>query len=305
VDSDGRLLARYGKHWIEVPPPNAPCIRIGVEPGLDVSSCWGDVIRPALHQALRAHGAVAVHGAAVDEGDQATLVCGWSESGKTEVALAMVEAGAHFLSDKWTVAGVDGLVSAFPVGVGVRGWVLAALPRLRASLPRPARAQLAAARTARSAIRPALGRTPRGRVMALGSSLVQQAVDLGDRVGMSPSALRRAYGQSDDPGRRSQLGTVVVLLTGPDDQVRVEDAAPEWAAQRLARTAAFERRSYYDLQDRGAYAGLLNRADARPAAAAAEESLLSGALDGVRVLRVTCPFPGDPRRVADALAARR
>jgi hypothetical protein len=125
-------------------------------------------------------------------------------------------------------------------------------------------------------------------------------------VGMSPSALRRVYGQTDDPARRSRLRTVVLLLTATDDRVRATDATPEWAAQRLARTAAYERRAYYDLQERGAYAGLPGRAGARAAATADEESLLGKVLAGdVRVVQVTCPFPGDPRRVADAVAALR
>jgi hypothetical protein len=230
-DHEGRLLARYGTSWAEVPAPGRASFRIGLEPGLLLHDCWAHLVRPALHQALRHRHAVAVHAAAVDGGvTGGTLVSGWSESGKTEVALALVEAGASFLSDKWTVAGEDGQISAFPVGVGVRGWVLESLPRLKAGLPRRARAQLLAARAARA----------------------------------------------------------------------------DWAAQRLARTAAYERRNYYDLQDRGAYAGLPDRARAREEALDAEELSLARVLAGsVRVLRVTCPFPGDPRRVVDAVAAHR
>ncbi|WP_225753263.1 hypothetical protein [Actinotalea sp. Marseille-Q4924] len=306
VDRDGRLLARYGGHWIQVPAPRTTPVHLHLEPGLAVRSCWRELVRPAAHQALRATGSVALHGAAVDDAGEATVISGWSETGKTEVALAMVEAGAHFLSDKWTVAGVDGQVSAFPVGVGVRGWVLPALPTLRASLPPRARLRLGAARAARVTALPALDRARGVRVLARGSGLAAHAVELGDRAGLSPSELRTVYGQSDDPGRRSRLSTLVVLLTGADDRVRAEEAPPEWAAQRLARTAAYERRTYYDLQERGAYAGLPGRAGARDAAVAEEESFLTALLDGgVRVLRVTCPFPGDPRRVAEAVAALR
>jgi hypothetical protein len=233
------------------------------------------------------------------------LLCGWSESGKTEVALALVEAGAKFLSDKWTVAAPDGQISAFPVGVGVRGWVLQALPRLQTSLPFRARAQLAAARFVRAAASPALNRKG-GRLTTLGTGMVLRAVELGDRAGLSPTALRRAYGQAGDPARRVELETVVILLTGPTDQVLVEDSTPEWAARRLARTATYERRNYYDLQERGTYAGLPDRSGARDVAIAEEQSLLCRVMAGAaRVLRVTCPFPGDPRRVVDALAAHR
>ena len=303
VDVDGRLLARFGEHWMEVPPPNGDPVRINLQAGLRLGSCWGDVVRPGMHQALRNRGCVAVHAAAVDGGVVGgTLLCGWSESGKTEVALALVEAGADFLSDKWTVAGQDGHISTFPIGVGVRGWVMQALPRLQAALPTRARAQLAASRLVRAAASPILNYKG-GRLATLATNTILHAVELGDRAGLSPTDLRRAYGQAGDPARRSKLETVVVLVTGPTEQVLVEDVTPEWAARRLARTAAYERRNYYNLQERGAYAGLPNRAGARDVMVAEEEPLLSRAFAGAaRVVRVTCPFPGDPRRVVDALA---
>jgi len=94
-DTD-RLLARYGDRWAEVPAPDARPLHIGLQPGLPLGACWAEVVRPALHQAVRSRGAVAVHAAAVDGGPLgSSLLCGWSESGKTEVALALVEAGAE------------------------------------------------------------------------------------------------------------------------------------------------------------------------------------------------------------------
>ena len=305
VDRDGRLLARFGSRWAEVPPPHEVPVRINVQTGLAIGLCWREVVRPAMHQALGNRHAVAVHGAAVDGGPTGgTIVSGWSESGKTEVALALVEAGASFLSDKWTVAGPDGEISAFPVGVGVRGWALTALPQLQASLPRRARAQLVAARLARAGAGPLVDRGGRGRVTRLATGMIGRAVELGDRAGLSPTEIRQAYGQADDPARRTRLETVLLLLTGPTGKVTVEEATPRWAARRLALTAAYERRTYFDLQERGAYAGLPDRAGARDAAIAAEERVLAAVMDGAsRVLRVTCPFPCDPRRVVDALAA--
>lgn len=307
LDHAGRLLARFGSRWAEVPAPHDMPVRLNVQAGLAIGLCWGELIRPAMHQALRYRDAVAMHGAAVDGGPTGgTLVSGWSESGKTEVALALVEAGASFLSDKWTVAGPDGEISAFPVEVGVRGWVMTALPQLAAALPRRARAQLAAARLVRAGTGPLVNRGGGGRVTRLATGMVARAVELGDRAGLSPTELRQAYGQTGDPARRVKLDTVVLLLTGPTDKVVVEEATPGWAARRLARTAAYERRSYFDLHERGAYAGLPDRAGARDKAIAEEERLLSAVMAGAsRVLRVTCPFPGDPRRVADALVAHR
>ena len=223
VDLDGRLLARFGSRWVEVPPPHAAPVRVAVQTGLDIGLCWREVIRPAMHQALRDRHAVAVHGAAVDGGPTGgTIVSGWSESGKTEVALALVEAGASFLSDKWTVAGPDGEISAFPVGVGVRGWVLTTLPRLQASLPRRARAQLAAARLIRTGTGPLLDRAGSGRVTRLATGMVVRAVELGDRAGLSPTEIRQAYGQADDPARRVAAGHCGAASHGPHRQGRRE-----------------------------------------------------------------------------------
>src|SRR5919201_20485 len=97
--------------------------------------------------------AVAVHSAAVAIDGRGVLVAGWSESGKTETALALVERGASFVSDKWTVVGDDGTAAAFPITVGVRGWTLAHLPRLRAALGGAPRARLRAAGAARALLR--------------------------------------------------------------------------------------------------------------------------------------------------------
>lgn len=301
---DGRLLVRYGRHWASVPSPADSESRIDLESGLRPSTCWADVVRPTMHQRLHHRGAVAVHSAAVQQGDRATLLAGWSESGKTEVALALVERGAGFLSDKWTVAGADGEVSAFPVSVGVRGWVLEALPTLRSSLPPGARSQLAAARALGAATRRMRTAGARGRVLSLATHGLTRAVELGDRVAVNPSALRQAYGDTSDPARRLLVGTVVVLVNTSGAAVRVEDRDPGWAAARLARTAAYERRGFFDLQERGAYAGVSGRARARDTSLEQEEALLQQAFDAAdRVVRVSCPFPGDPRRVADALAA--
>lgn len=299
--ADGRLLVRFGGRWASLPGPDDTEFEIALEPGLSPSACWADLVRPCLQQALHAGGAVAVHAAAVDDGGSGTLVTGWSESGKTEVALALVEAGAGFLSDKWTVAGSDGEVSAFPVGVGIRGWVLEALPRLRGALPPRARVQLRVARAASGLLRPAV---PNG-AGGLAWRALQRAVELGDRAGLSPTEVLTAYGELQDPARRLPLGTVLVLVTGASPRVVVEEANADWAARRLAHSGAYERRRWFDLQERAAYAELEHRSGARDATVEREHQLMARAFVGARVLRVECPFPGDPRRVVDALAAAR
>lgn len=305
LGADGELVLLADGDACTVPaPPQAgsASVRVGLDPGFPLRRAWGPVIRPVMHLALHGDAAAAVHAAAVEHDGRATLVAGWSESGKTEVALALVEAGASFLSDKWTVVGEDGQVSAFPVSVGVRGWVLPSLPRLRGALPRRARAQLAAAGAAGKVAAPLSAALPRTRLGSLASTAVARAVTLGDRAGLPPSELRAAYGQRDDPARRLALGTVILLATSSRDRVAVEEVDPAWAARRLARSAAYERRAFAELQARAAYAGAEGRPEAWLDAVRREEELLTRALRRAeRLVSLTCPFPGDPRRVVDAL----
>jgi hypothetical protein len=297
---DGRLTATDGERFYvlgrgrrcTVPPLGGPPpARFAYEPGFPFAGAGVRMIRPAMQVALHRRGAVAVHGAAVAVDGRAVIVAGWSESGKTETALALAEAGASFLSDKWTVVAEDLTTAAFPIGVGVRGWTLEYLPRLRAALDPRARGRLLAAGWARAALRPLRDRAP-----------VERAVVLADRVSLPPTALRRAYAE---PEARWQapLALLVLLTTVPDGTpVDVRPADPGWAAARLARSADFERRGLFELHDRAAWALADRDPRARERIRAHEEAFLDAVLARAQVIEVRSPFPADPRPVADAIA---
>ena len=72
--------------------------RLVYDRGFPISRMFRSVVRPALQIAALDHGAATVHASAVELVGNALLVAGWSESGKTETALAFVEQGARFLS---------------------------------------------------------------------------------------------------------------------------------------------------------------------------------------------------------------
>jgi hypothetical protein len=300
--ADGaRLLLMIGGRACVVPDPARDgSIEVAHEPGFPVGRLFRTLLRPTLQVALPRRGAVAVHGAAVEVGGRAVVLAGWSESGKTEAALALMENGARFLSDKWTVLGVDGEASAFPVGVGVRRWVLPYLPRLAGAMHRRARAQVRAAGIA-AALSAPLRRTSRGPL----AEAVARATSLADRVALTPGEVRAAYAQQDDPARRVPLGVVVLLTTIRASDVTAHEADPAWAAARLARTAAYERRGFFQLLERRAYA--FAGQDARPGPAErtlrVEQELLASVLDGTRTVEVRAPFPVDPRRIATTLGA--
>jgi hypothetical protein len=246
--------------------------------------------------------AVAAHSASVEVDGAGIVIAGWSESGKTESALAFMETGARFVSDKWTVIGSDGTLAAFPISVGVRRWALRYLPRLRASLPRAARGQLLAAGLAAAVSSPIRHARPASRLGALAAGGLQQAVALADRASLTPSQVAAAYGRANDPPPRPNLRAIALLSTVREGNVEARPAEAVWAARRLARSAAFERRRYFELYQRARFAFAELDAGAAETIERREERFLAETLADVSVIDVRTPFPADPRRIADAIS---
>jgi hypothetical protein len=206
-----------------------------------------------------------------------------------------MEDGARFLSDKWTVLAPDGTARVFPIGVGVRGWTLAHLPRLDAALGKAARRRLSVAAAARKAVTP----LQRGRA----ADPLDRLVSLADRISVTPTELRRLSGDDPQAPWRAPLGAVALLTTVPDGAgVEVRPADPAWVARRLAVTADMERRPIFELHDRYRWTAPKTAPDVRERLAEDERALLERALAGVTVLEVRAPFPTDPRQVGQALA---
>jgi hypothetical protein len=304
--SDGECLQLVlaGRRCL-LPDPLADARPVYVyEPGFAVGGMYRRVVRVALQLTMLRSEAVAVHGGCVELDGGALLVAGWSETGKTETALALVERGARFVSDKWTVLGSDRTVAPFPVEVGVRRWVLSYLPRLRRSLPHTARLQLAVAALAGRPTRE-LGRVAvRGRRMDRIAEGLGRVASLLDRAPVAPSGISSAYGQGDGVVTRPvPLRAVVLLTTAGQGPPTSAQADPAWAARRLARSAAYERRPYFSLVERASFAlPDRPRADAASAVIQREEGALESALRGTPLLEVRTRFPADPRPVADLVA---
>jgi hypothetical protein len=302
--SDGaRLWVLSGGRACAVPDPiQERTAMFEYQPGFPVGRMFRSLVRPALQLALPRRAAVAAHGAAVELDGRAVVVAGWSESGKTETALALAERGASFLSDKWTILGADGEASAFPVPVGIRRWVLPYLPRLAGSLPWAVRRRFMAAGVADKLSTPIRRRADRPGPTGIAGRGAARALVLADRAALTPTELRAAYDQRDDPARGVPVGAVVLLTTVPDGAPTAQPADPGWAAARLARTAAYERRDFFALLERRDYAFPSGGGGSAEATIAEERRLLQGVLETTRVLEVRAPFPTDPRPVASAIA---
>jgi hypothetical protein len=311
--ADGVLSASDGRHvyalvddrLASIPDPWRDSMpTISYERGFPVRRLISTLVRPTLQVLLGQRDIASVHAASVDIGGSAVLVAGWSESGKTETALALMENGAGFLSDKWTLLAADGLSSPFPISVGVRRWVLDYLPTLRGALSRGSSVQFRASGAARAVLSPVLRARTHGRVLGLLQDVARQAVALGDRVAFTPNELRAAYGQRDDATRRIPTRMLVLLSTVPDDRPPiVRDVSREWTIERLVRAAAFERRPYFAWLDRVAYSAPQRAADVR-SWLELERAVLRRGLDSAELLHIEAPFPVDPRRVATLISER-
>jgi hypothetical protein len=301
-DEHGVYVVADGR-WcrVPVPAPDGP-FPFALEPGFPLERVFGRFIRPALQVAAGAHGVATVHGAAVILEGRGVVIAGWSESGKTETALAFIERGARFLSDKWTLAFPDGSIACFPVSVGIRRWMLPYAPTLRRALPAAARLQFAMATLGSAVVRATV--TParhRGGTIAKVHDALDQMVTLADRVALAPSELCKAYGQPP-PIDRAPLGALVLLRTTVKGAPRAERHDAVWATRRLVRSASYERRDYFDLARRVRYV----HADADVTRFSEfveqrEEGQLLSLLEGIPIIDVLAPFPCDPRRIVDAV----
>ncbi|HEX7172796.1 MAG TPA: hypothetical protein VF365_09345 [Candidatus Limnocylindria bacterium] len=308
--SDGHVTGHDGERlWMldgtagcSVPPlGHTDDVAMTIEAGFPVARAFRSVVRPWLQLAAVERGGVAIHASCVEVDGRAVLVAGWSESGKTETALALMEGGASFVSDKWTL-GTPGLrAAAFPIGVGVRGWVLRFLPTLRGQLPFAARAQLRVAAAGKFLASPFGRWRGGGRLRRLATEAAMRSVALADRAALRPSDVRHVYGDRADPARELPIALIAVLRTRPGTSIEVADGDVDRLSRRLAVSAFTERSEFMALQQRAAYA------EARTFDVAGQiegdRRALHRLLDATPVVEVSAPFPTDPRRVADALMA--
>ena len=300
IDGRGAYVRADGL-WcaVPLPAPRGP-FAFAAERGFPLGRVFGRFVRPALQLAAFGYGAVAVHGSAVVADGRGIVVAGWSEAGKTETALALVEEGATFLSDKWTLVFDDGSLACFPVPIGVRRWLLRYAPALRRSLPRGARLQFAAAAAGEAAAHLTASLARRGGVVAATQAAVAELATLAQRASLSPSQLSAAYGQPPPTGR-APLTALVLLTTTADGRPQAEPRDPAWAARRLARSATYERRDYLSLSERARYVRDVDGgADTAQLIEDREERHLASVLASARVIEVRTPFPTDPRRIVDA-----
>lgn len=294
------LLRRAGGACAVDGRPGELPLRIAADGELPAWALMRSVTRPLLQLSLPLKGAGTVHGAAVARGGAGVLIAGWSESGKTEVALALAERGWDFVADKWTVLDEEARMAPFPVRAGVRGWALEYLPQLRAGLAARARWRMSGADRLGRGVDRVAGRA-RSPMAGAALAMLRHGCAQGERLSMTLSEVREIYGDRAPRREPPQVGLVVVLRTVADGPAAVQTLTATEAIHRLQQSAAYERRDSLGLMLRRRFGG---GEDAVSHATAVEREVLASALGGVPFIEVSCPFPSDPRRVA-ALVEKR
>jgi hypothetical protein len=258
-----------------------------------------DYVRPALQISLLPKDRLAVHSAAVSYEGRGILLSGWAESGKTEAMLGFLQAGAAFVSDKWTIVDGDGSsIRHFPTPITVRNWMIDLIPGLRARLKGAELLRARAAALMTSVLETeALSRAP----LPAG---VKGLAELAGRVSVTPSQL---LGKDGDGGGRWQstpsapLESLFLLVTSGEDRIAVREADTDEVAARLADCAAYERRAFFGLYQRFKYAFPGRRNSLIEDAREAESGMLAKALASKRVFVVEVPFPFDPSALFRAI----
>jgi hypothetical protein len=259
-----------------------------------------DYVRPCLQLSLLPKGYLAVHSAAVSVNGKGIVLAGWAESGKTEATLGLLQGGAAFVSDKWTIVAADGSsIHNFPTPITVRNWMIDLIPGLRARLAGSERLRARAGGVAASILG---GSRTLGRLPLAGE--MKGLADLAGRVSVTHGQL---FGDARDgsagwPALTSApLDTLFLLMTSNDQQISVRQGDAREVAGRLADCALYERRAFFGLYRRFRYA-LPDRGNPLiEGARDMEAEMLAKALESKRVFIVEAPFPFDPLALQETL----
>lgn len=268
-------------------------------PDVNVRRLFIDLVRPMFHLALLRKGAVAIHSSAVVYEGKGVLFAGWSESGKTEAMIGFLNAGAQFVSDKWTIVSGDGSSAChFPTPITIRGWMLEYLPRLGHSISARDRWRSRVGSRLDALLPSPIGSGAAGMI-GRAASFLRPAAGLASRVSVTPAQLTSSTGSASPT---VPLDRIFLLVTSSTPGISVQPVSPDQVASRLADCAQYERRAFFGLYDRFRYSfpgranTLIEEARER------EKEMLARALHDRAMFQVESPFPFDPVAFYEAIA---
>jgi hypothetical protein len=245
---------------------------------------------PIINLSALARGFVPLHGSAFEYEGEGIVVAGWAKGGKTELLLAFMSHGAHYVGDEWVYLSPDGdAVYGLPEPIKLWDWHLDDLPDVEARLTPAQRWKLRSAVAAETLAGLSAGSVGRRAAALIGRQRY---------VNVSPEKLfgvarRKARGRFDH-----------LFFAGSHESaaVRVEAVEPEDVARRMAFSLTYERLDFLSwyLKYRFAFP---DRANAFiDGAMELERALLSKALKGKPAHGVYHPYPA---RIPDLYRAVR
>jgi hypothetical protein len=243
---------------------------------------------PIINLSALARGFVALHGSAFEYQGQGVVVAGWAKGGKTELLLAFMSHGAHYVGDEWIYLSPNGEAAyGLPEPIKLWDWHLDDLPEVQSRLKPAQRWKLRSAVAAHTLAGLSAGGVGRRAAALLGRQRY---------VNVSPEKLF-------DAARRKQRGRFDhLILAGSHESptVRVEQVEPEEVARRMAVSLTHERLDFtsWYLKYRFAFPDRTN--GLIDGAAELERAVLSKALAGRPAHAVYHPYPA---RIPDLFRA--
>ncbi len=181
---------------------------------------------------MLAKGALPIHASAFEYQGKGVLATGWSKGGKTELLLAFMSHGAHYIGDEWVYLTPDGKeMFGIPEPIRLWDWHLQQLPEYQARLSRGERRRL---RAVRWSVRLTGGVWNRwlGRLTGRARALLKHQL----HVDVSPERLFR---QPADSGS-SRLAKVFFVNSHDAPEIMVGPVDPQEIASRMLFSLQYE-----------------------------------------------------------------
>jgi hypothetical protein len=250
-----------------------------------------------INLTVLARGGIALHATAFHYRGRDIVVTGWSKSGKTEMLLAFLEHGAHYIGDEWIYLSPDGsTICGIPEPVRVWDWQLAQLPHYRGGLDRGSRLRLGALRFGSAC----LGAAARFSGPAV-TRHVQRLQGLVERQRYAFLRPANAFAGGASP-TTGTLGHVFFLMNAEVPAAYAQRVDPEWVAERMVFSLAEERQPLMSAYRQFRFAFPQRRSALVEAASSMERRRLSALLAGHPCHVVYHPYPPSILRLYDTVA---
>jgi hypothetical protein len=244
---------------------------------------------PLVSLALLGKGYVLLHASSFVYQGRGALVTGWKKGGKTEMLLAFMAAGAHYLADEWTiVGGQDARMHGLAALVPTRDWHLRQQPRLWRRITRRDRLRLRLFRLYRAIYdaTPALRAAPSIPGQAFRELRREDgAARLGLAVNPPDSLFPGRVWRGPAPLDRVFLG---VAAAG---SISVAPVEPAVVAQRMVHSLAYERGELLRAYQQFRFAFPDRESPAIEGAPARELRALTEALARAPAFEIRHPYP--------------